>query len=62
MREAAMHDLLSSGAHPSRNPAQNLADLRAQIAANAKGSSELKASGRAIWRGHGARLHAARAG
>ncbi|MGC2032211.1 MAG: hydantoinase B/oxoprolinase family protein, partial [Steroidobacteraceae bacterium] len=43
MREAAMHDLLSSGAHPSRNPAQNLADLRAQIAANAKGSSELKA-------------------
>jgi 5-oxoprolinase (ATP-hydrolysing) len=43
LREAAMHDLLSSGAHPSRNPAQNLADLRAQIAANAKGSSELKA-------------------
>ena len=43
LREAAMHDLLSSGAHPSRNPAQNLADLRAQIAANAKGSAELKA-------------------
>jgi 5-oxoprolinase (ATP-hydrolysing) len=43
LREAAMHDLLSSGAHPSRNPAQNLADMRAQIAANAKGSSELKA-------------------
>ena len=43
LREAAMHDLLSSGTHPSRNPAQNLADLRAQIAANAKGSSELKA-------------------
>jgi 5-oxoprolinase (ATP-hydrolysing) len=43
LRESAMHDLLSSGAHPSRNPAQNLADLRAQIAANAKGSSELKA-------------------
>ena len=43
LREAAMHDLLSGGAHPSRNPAQNLADLRAQIAANAKGSSELKA-------------------
>ena len=37
LREAAMHDLLSSGTHPSRNPAQNLADLRAQIAANAKG-------------------------
>jgi 5-oxoprolinase (ATP-hydrolysing) len=43
LREAAMLDLLSSGTHPSRNPAQNLADLRAQIAANAKGSSELKA-------------------
>jgi 5-oxoprolinase (ATP-hydrolysing) len=43
LREAAMHDLLSGGAHPSRNPAQNLADMRAQIAANAKGSSELKA-------------------
>jgi 5-oxoprolinase (ATP-hydrolysing) len=43
LREAAMHDLLSSGTHPSRNPAQNLADMRAQIAANAKGSSELKA-------------------
>jgi 5-oxoprolinase (ATP-hydrolysing) len=43
LREGAMHDLLNSGAHPSRNPAQNLADMRAQIAANAKGSSELKA-------------------
>jgi 5-oxoprolinase (ATP-hydrolysing) len=43
LREAAMHDLLCSGTHPSRNPAQNLADMRAQIAANAKGSSELKA-------------------
>jgi 5-oxoprolinase (ATP-hydrolysing) len=43
LREAAMHDLLSSGTHPSRNPAQNLADMRAQIAANAKGSAELKA-------------------
>jgi 5-oxoprolinase (ATP-hydrolysing) len=42
LREAAMHDLLSSGAHPARNPAQNLADMRAQIAANAKGSAELK--------------------
>jgi len=43
LREAAMRDLLSRGAYPSRNPAQNLADMRAQIAANAKGSSELKA-------------------
>jgi 5-oxoprolinase (ATP-hydrolysing) len=43
LREAAMRQLLESGAHPSRNPAQNLADMRAQIAANAKGSAELKA-------------------
>jgi 5-oxoprolinase (ATP-hydrolysing) len=43
LRDAAMRELLSSGAHPSRNPAQNLADMRAQIAANAKGSAELKA-------------------
>jgi 5-oxoprolinase (ATP-hydrolysing) len=42
-REAVMRELLESGAHPSRNPAQNIADMRAQIAANAKGSSELKA-------------------
>jgi 5-oxoprolinase (ATP-hydrolysing) len=43
LREAELRDLLSSGTHPSRNPEQNLADLRAQIAANAKGSLELKA-------------------
>jgi 5-oxoprolinase (ATP-hydrolysing) len=42
LREAALRELLGSGTHPSRNPAQNLADLRAQIAANAKGSLELK--------------------
>jgi 5-oxoprolinase (ATP-hydrolysing) len=43
LREDALRELLASGPHPSRNPAQNLADLRAQIAANAKGSLELKA-------------------
>ncbi len=43
LRDTEMRKLLSSGPHPSRNPAQNLADMRAQIAANAKGSSELKA-------------------
>jgi 5-oxoprolinase (ATP-hydrolysing) len=42
LREEALLELLSSGPHPSRNPAQNLADLRAQIAANAKGALELK--------------------
>jgi 5-oxoprolinase (ATP-hydrolysing) len=43
LRETAMRELLESGAHPSRNPGQNLADMRAQIAANAKGAAELKA-------------------
>ena len=42
LREAEMLDLLSSGAHPARNPQQNLADLRAQIAANQKGAQELQ--------------------
>jgi 5-oxoprolinase (ATP-hydrolysing) len=34
--------LLGSGAHPSRNPQQNMADLKAQIAANEKGVQELR--------------------
>ena len=42
LRETEMLDLLSSGAHPSRNPAQNMADLKAQIAANEKGVQELR--------------------
>jgi 5-oxoprolinase (ATP-hydrolysing) len=33
---------LRSGAHPARNPAQNIADLRAQLAANARGAAELE--------------------
>jgi 5-oxoprolinase (ATP-hydrolysing) len=41
--EAEILALLRSGAHPARNPAQNLADLRAQIAANEKGAQELGA-------------------
>ncbi|MDP2263128.1 MAG: hydantoinase B/oxoprolinase family protein [Hydrogenophaga sp.] len=41
LREADMLALLGSGAHPSRNPAQNMADLKAQIAANQKGAQEL---------------------
>ena len=35
--------LLSQGPYPSRNPSQNLADLKAQIAANEKGVQELHA-------------------
>ncbi len=33
---------LSSGKYPARNPDQNIADIRAQIAANEKGMSELR--------------------
>ncbi|MDO9403920.1 MAG: hydantoinase B/oxoprolinase family protein [Polaromonas sp.] len=42
LREAEMVALLKSGEHPSRNPAQNMADLKAQIAANEKGVQELR--------------------
>ncbi len=52
LRETATLQLLREGAHPARNPQQNLADLRAQqaavsanravIAANEKGAGELR--------------------
>ena len=42
LREAEMLALLEGGAHPARNPAQNIADLKAQIAANEKGVQELR--------------------
>ncbi len=41
LREAEMLALLQSGPFPSRNPQQNMADLKAQIAANEKGVQEL---------------------
>jgi 5-oxoprolinase (ATP-hydrolysing) len=41
LRDAEMVALLQSGEFPSRNPAQNMADLNAQIAANEKGVQEL---------------------
>jgi 5-oxoprolinase (ATP-hydrolysing) len=40
-RQAEFASLLGSGRYPARNPAQNLGDIRAQIAANEKGSREL---------------------
>jgi 5-oxoprolinase (ATP-hydrolysing) len=40
--EAEMLALLRSGTWPSRNPEQNMADLKAQIAANEKGVQELR--------------------
>ena len=42
LREAATLDLLGSAEYPSRDPAANLADLRAQVAANEKGVAELR--------------------
>jgi 5-oxoprolinase (ATP-hydrolysing) len=43
LREAELQAQLRSGRYPARNPAQTIADLRAQIAANEKGVSELRA-------------------
>ncbi|MFF4245427.1 hydantoinase B/oxoprolinase family protein [Streptomyces sp. NPDC001822] len=42
LRETETRHLLTSAAHPSRDPDTNLADLRAQIAANEKGIAELR--------------------
>ncbi|MCK6210083.1 hydantoinase B/oxoprolinase family protein [Georgenia sp. EYE_87] len=42
-REAETEALLTGGPYPSRDPATNLADLRAQVAANAKGVHEVRA-------------------
>ena len=40
-REDAVLELLTQGPYPARDPAQNIADLKAQAAANAKGVDEL---------------------
>ncbi|GGW89271.1 hydantoinase B/oxoprolinase family protein [Streptomyces chryseus] len=42
LREAPTRELLTTAAYPSRDPDANLADLRAQIAANEKGVAELR--------------------
>ncbi|WP_406873164.1 hydantoinase B/oxoprolinase family protein [Aminobacter sp. P9b] len=41
-REKELHQLLTDHPYPARNPHQNIADLKAQIAANEKGVAELK--------------------
>jgi 5-oxoprolinase (ATP-hydrolysing) len=41
-REAALRALLTEHPYPCRNPAQNIADLKAQIAANEKGVTEIR--------------------
>ncbi|MDA7599192.1 hydantoinase B/oxoprolinase family protein [Alphaproteobacteria bacterium] len=40
-REAEMLEILRGATYPARNPDQNIADLRAQLAANEKGLQEL---------------------
>ncbi len=40
--EAAMRAILDAGEYPARNPAQNIADLKAQAAACARGITELQ--------------------
>ncbi|BDW84201.1 hydantoinase B/oxoprolinase family protein [Roseicyclus marinus] len=41
-REAALRHLLTDHPYPARNPDQNIADLKAQIAANERGAAELR--------------------
>ncbi|TRD00876.1 5-oxoprolinase [Mesorhizobium sp. WSM4306] len=41
-REAELQTLLTDHPYPARNPHQNIADLKAQIAANEKGVAELR--------------------
>jgi 5-oxoprolinase (ATP-hydrolysing) len=40
-RETELRTLLAAGPHPARNPAQNIGDIRAQVAACARGAEEL---------------------
>ena len=42
-REQDLWDLLTTAEYPARNPAQNVADLKAQAAANEKGAQQLLA-------------------
>lgn len=44
LREAALRELLGSGDWPARNPDQNIGDIRAQIAACARGAEALRAA------------------
>jgi 5-oxoprolinase (ATP-hydrolysing) len=41
-REAEVHKMLTSAKYPARNPMENIADLKAQVAACEKGAAELR--------------------
>ena len=62
LREEALHDLLSAGPYPCRNPVQNIADLKAQVAANEKGVHETAQDGRPVRPRRGPRLYGPRPG
>jgi 5-oxoprolinase (ATP-hydrolysing) len=55
-REAELRALLTSGPYPARNPDQNLGDIRAQVAACARGAEEMMrlmhAAGRGVVLGY----------
>ena len=61
-REAETRRLLTEAPYPSRNPDTNLADLRAQIAANHKGVDEVAQDDRPLRARRRPGLHAARPG
>ena len=61
-RGGAPYELLQSGPYPVRNVHQNVADLKAQIAAVREGRAGAAAHGRAFRPRRGARLHGPRAG
>jgi 5-oxoprolinase (ATP-hydrolysing) len=42
LHEDALREQLAAGPYPARNPDQNVADLRAQLAANARGIAEIE--------------------
>ncbi|MDC8753974.1 hydantoinase B/oxoprolinase family protein [Erythrobacter sp. sf7] len=54
-RDAAVRNVLSNGPRPARNPARNLSDLRAQLAACTRGAELLESAARE----HGAKVVAA---
>ena len=61
-RSASCGSCSARGPHPARNPDQNVADLKAQIAANARGIAELEQARRALRACAASHaLHAARA-
>ncbi len=60
-REAELRALLAGARYPGAQPATELADIKAQVAANEKGVQELRASSRSTAGTTVQRLHAPRA-